>query len=278
MSAMRRNPPWKRVRPTSKAAAAAKRLLEAHERRARFEPLPEELAPRTAEEAYAIQDAFVALRAQKLGAIAGYKVALASEAMRRHVGVDAPQLGAMFDSTLHRTPAQVRGSDYVHLIVEFEIGVEIAEDLPAADAPFSRERVARAIGGVMPAIELADDRNADYTMLARRPFELIADNGWSEGAVLGVAVQGWKELDLAALRGVASINGKPVGEGRGAAAMGHPLDAVAWVANLLASHGRGLLRTEVVITGNLMTSKSVQPGDRVSFELEGLGAAELQVD
>ena len=278
MPAMRRNPPWKRVRSTSKAAAAAKRLLEAHERRARFEPLPEELAPRTAEEAYAIQDAFVALRAQKLGAIAGYKVALASEAMRRYVGIDAPQLGAMFDSTLHRTPARVRASDYVHLIVEFEVGVEIAEDLPAADAPFSRERVARAIGGVMPAIELADDRNADYAALAHRPFELIADNGWSEGAVLGVAVQGWKELDLAAVRGVASINGKAVGEGRGAAAMGHPLDAVAWVANLLAAHGRGLLRTELVITGNLITSKSAQAGDLVTFALEGLGAVELRVD
>lgn len=278
MSAMRRRPPWERVRPASPATEAARHLLAAHEARARFEPLPAGLAPATAEQAYAIQDAFVALRAEKLGAIAGYKVALASEAMRRFVGVDAPQLGAMLESTLHRTPARVRAADYVHLIVEFEIAVEMAEDLPAADAPFGRERVAAAVDTVMAAIELADDRHADYAQLARHPFELIADNGWSEGAVLGLPTLGWKNLDLAALVGRASINGDPVGEGRGEAAMGHPFDSVAWVANLLSAHGRGLLRRDIVLTGSLITSKSVRAGDKVAFVVEGLGAAELQVD
>jgi 2-keto-4-pentenoate hydratase len=277
MPPLRRSPPGKRVKPTSKAAAAARRLLEAHEARRRFEPLPPELAPASAEEAYAIQDAFVALRSDRLGAITGYKVALASAAMRRFVGVEEPQLGAMLESTLHRSPARVRAADYVHLIVEFEIGVQLAEDLPAADAPFTREKIARAVGGVMPAIELADDRNADYAALARQPFELIADNAWSEGAVLGVPVD-WKGIDLGAVRGVATINGQAVGEGRGAEAMGHPFDSVAWVANLLASHGRGLLRRDVVITGSLVTSKPGRPGELITFALEGLGSAELRVD
>ncbi len=277
MPPLRRDPPGKRVKPTSKAVAAARRLLDAHESRQRFEPLPAELAPASAEEAYAIQDAFVALRSDRLGAITGYKVALASAAMRRFVGVDEPQLGTLLEKTLHRTPAAVRAADYVRLIVEFEIGVQIAEDLPAADAPFSRERVARAVGGVMPAIELADDRNADYTLLPRHRFELIADNAWSEGAVLGVPVD-WKGVDLAAVRGVAMINGQAVGEGRGADAMGHPFDSVAWVANLLASHGRGLLRRDVVITGSLVTSKPACPGELITFSLEGLGSVELRVD
>ena len=277
MPPLRHSPPGKRVKPTSKAAAAARRLLEAHEARRRFEPLPPELAPASAEEAYAIQDAFVALRSDRLGAITGYKVALASAAMRRFVGVEEPQLGAMLESTLHRSPARVRAADYVHLIVEFEIGVQLAEDLPAADAPFTREKIARAVGGVMPAIELADDRNADYAALARQPFELIADNAWSEGAVLGVPVD-WKDIDLGAVRGVATINGQAVGEGRGAEAMGHPFDSVAWVANLLASHGRGLLRRDVVITGSLVTSKPGRPGDFITFSLEGLGSVELRVE
>ena len=277
MPPLRRDPPGKRVKPTSKAAAAARHLLEAHEARRRFEPLPPELAPASAEEAYAIQDAFVALRSDRLGAITGYKVALASAAMRRFVGVEAPQLGTMLESTLHRSPARVRAADYVHLIVEFEIGVQLAEDLPAADAPFTREKIARAVGGVMPAIELADDRNADYAALARQPFELIADNAWSEGAVLGVPVD-WKGIDLAAVHGVATIDGRSVGEGRGAEAMGHPFDSVAWVANLLASHGRGLLRRDVVITGSLVTSKPARPGELITFSLEGLGSVELRVD
>lgn len=262
----------------SPALRAAQRLYDAHQQRERFRPLPEDLAPRSAQEAYAIQDAFVALRARKLGAIAGYKIALSSPEMRRFVGVDTPQAGVLLESTLRRTPARVRAKDYVRPIVEFEIAVEIGEDLPAADAPFFRERVAQAVGAVMPALEIADDRGADYTQLAKHPLELIADNGWNEGAVLGAPVKAWKEIDLGQVRGVASINGAVVGEGRGAAAMGHPFDAVAWIADHLASLGRALLRDEVVITGSLITSKAVKAGDRVKFALEGLGEVELRVD
>ena len=253
-------------------------LFEAHERREPFRPLPQALAPRTEEEAYAVQDAFVALRANKRGGIAGYKIALSSAAMQQFVGVERPQAGVLLESTLLRSPATVRAGRYVNLIVEFEVAVELREDLPAADAPFSRERIMQSVGAVMPAIELADDRNADYSQLKDHPLHLIADNAWSEGAVLGTRVAGWKDIDLAAVRGIARINGSEVGEGKGADALGHPCDAAAWVANHLASLGRGLLRGELVITGSLITTKTVKAGDRVSFSLEGLGSAELRVE
>jgi 2-keto-4-pentenoate hydratase len=257
---------------------AAQRLLEAHERRERFAPLPAGLSPATAEEAYAIQDAFVALRAQQLGAIVGYKIALTSEEMRRFVGVSQPQAGAMLEKSVRRSPAAVRAADYCRLLVEFEIAVEIAEDMPAADAPFSRERVARSVGALMPALELADDRNADYAELRKHPFELIADNAWNEGAVLGPPLREWRQLDLGAARGIARINGEIVGEGHGADAMGHPFNAVAWIADHLAAHGRGLLRGDVVITGSLITTKFVKGGDLVRFSVDGLGEVELRVD
>src|SRR5438067_13464159 len=161
----------KRKPASSAAQSAARRLFEAHQRREPFAPLPVELAPRTAEDAYAIQDCFVALRAEKAGAIAGYKIALSSVEMQRFVGVNEPQAGVMLESMLRRTPARVRAADYVHLIVEFEIAVQMAADLPVADAPYTRASVAPFVRAVMPAIELADDRHADYAKLARHPFE-----------------------------------------------------------------------------------------------------------
>jgi len=271
--------PRMRARPPRQGMTrAARHLLDAHDRRERFTPLPRDFAPRTESEAYAIQDAFVALRAQKLGARAGYKIALASEEMRRFVGVDSPQAGVMLGSTILRSPARVRARDYVRLVVEFEIAVLLNDDLPAAQKPFFRDRVAEAVGALMPALEIADDRNADYKQLARHPLELIADNCWNEGAVLGAPVTAWRQIDLAKARGVAFVNGNKAGEGRGADAMGHPLDAVAWLADHLASVGRGLVRGDVVITGSIVTTKPVTAGDLVRFEVEGLGAVELQVD
>lgn len=263
---------------TDRVHEAAAWLVEQHERRERYRPLPAALAPGNREEAYAVQDAFVSLRSRRKGAIVGYKVALSTQAMRDFVGVEAPQAGCLLASTVTKSPAQVRAADFVRLIVEFEIAVRMADDLPVADAPFSRARVAQAVGGVMPAFELADDRGADYAELSKQPFDLAAANAWNEGAVLGPEIAQWRELDLAAVRGVATINGAEVGQGRGAEAMGHPFDAVAWVANHLASLGRGLLRGDVVLTGSLVTSKFPRPGDRIAFSLDALGSVELRVD
>ena len=145
-------------------------------------------------------------------------------------------------------------------------------------APYTREKVAKAVSAAMPALELADDRKADYAKLHDYPLMLVVDNAWNEGAVLGAPVQKWQDIDLAALRGVAKINSKKVGEGHGRDVMGHPLEALTWVANNLASRGLGLWRSDVVLTGSLVTTKYPKAGDKIRFEAGELGAVELQVD
>ena len=263
--------------PEPRIERAAAWLHQAHLARERFAPLPAELGPRTAAEAYAIQGEFVGMRAHKLGRVAGYKIALTTPAMRAMVGLNDSIAGEMLDKSILRSPASVRASDYMRLIVEFEIAFALAEDLPAIGAPYTRERVAQAVGSAMPALELADDRNADYAALPANPLMLIADNAWNEGAVLGAALRDWKGLDLAALRGVATIDGKAVGEGHGRDVMGHPLEALAWIANNLAARGLGLWRSDVVITGSLITSKYPKAGDKIRFEAGELGGVELSI-
>jgi len=257
-------------------------LFEAHRRRERFSPLPADLAPRDAGEAYAIQSEYVGMRAESLGQVTGYKIALTTTAMRAMVGMNDSIAGDMLDKTILRsgsnTGARVRAADYVRLLVEFEIAVELAEDLPAIGAPYDRKRVAQAVAAVMPALELADDRNADYSTLPGNALMMIADNAWNEGAVLGNPVRQWRDIDLAALQGVATINAANVGAGHGRDVMGHPLDALAWLANHLAARGLGLWRGDVVITGSLVTSKFPKAGDRVLFDAGALGAVELSVD
>jgi len=95
--------------------------------------------------------------------------------------------------------------------------------------------------------------------------------------VLGTPVTTWRTLDLAALRGVARINGSVVGEGRGADALGHPLAALQWVVNHLSARGQALRRGDIVICGSLVTSKFPAPGDVLRFEAGPLGAVELKV-
>jgi 2-keto-4-pentenoate hydratase len=257
-------------------------LDEAHRARAPFAPLPAELAPRDVDEAYTIQSEFVGVRARKLGQVTGYKIALTTPAMRAMVGLNDSIAGDLLEKTILRSRpgavARVRAADYVRLLVEFEIAFELAEDLPSFGAPYGRNRVAAAVAAAMPALELADDRNADYSTLSAHALMMIADNAWNEGAVLGAPVGEWKGIDLAALHGVASMNGAKVGEGLGRDVMGNPLDALVWLANHLAARGLGLWRGDVVITGSLVTSKFPKAGDLVRFEAGELGSVELYVD
>lgn len=253
-------------------------LVDGHAERESFGPFPEDARPRSVEESYAVQDEFVTLKSRACGPVVGYKIALTTAAMRAMVGLDDSIGGVMHEKQVVRGPATVRASDYGRLIVEFEVAAQLAADLPLQGVPYTRDSVAAAVGALMPAFELADDRNADYRTLSTQAYGLIADNAWNEGAVLGAAVEDWRGIDLEAIHGVARINGEIVGEGFGRDVMGHPLTALAWVTNNLAKRGKHLRAGQFVITGSLVTSKFPKAGDTLGFELGALGSVQLRVE
>jgi 2-oxo-3-hexenedioate decarboxylase/2-keto-4-pentenoate hydratase len=90
---------------------------------------------------------------------------------------------------------------------------------------------------------------------------------------LGDPVERWHELDLAALEGSMTINGSAVGRGRGGDILGHPLRALAWLANALAARGRALQPGEFVLLGSVVQTRWVERGDLVEIEIAGLGRA-----
>ena len=208
---------------------------------------------------------------------AGYKIALTTPVMQQMVGVHEPVSGAILAKAMHQSPCTIRRADYGHLGVECEVAVRLEADLPAAQAPYSRDQVTAAIGAVMVAFELIDDRHADYAQFASQLLSAIADNAWNAGVVLGPPATEWRKVDLAAAHGTMVINGAVVGEGYGRDVMGHPLDALVWLANMLAQRGKRLSRGMVVMTGSIVTTKFVHPGDTVRFWVEGLGEVHLSV-
>jgi len=261
----------------SRVRRAARWLLRQHLERIASRRMPPALVPNGIGEAYAVQDAFVSRKSLSCGEVAGHKIALTTPRMRAMVGLGEPIAGRLHARQVVRGPASVRAADYGRLVVEFEIAARMTADLPPQGAPYTVQRVSAAVGAVMPALELADDRGADYATLSARGLELAADNAWNEGAVLGEPSSGWRGIDLAALFGVARINGEIVGQGRGADSMGHPFAALAWLANHLASRGHGLRSGDIVITGSIVPSKFPQARDRIRFEAGALGSVELHV-
>ena len=257
-------------------SGAARYLFDAAQAKGQGAPLPSDLAPADVATAYLVQDMLQAFWTESgAGEVVGWKVALTSKVMQELVGVAQPCEGAIFASRMHHGTASLAHDSLVNIGVESEIAVRIAHDLPALDGPYDQNNIAEAVAACMAAIEIVDDRAIDYS-LVDAPL-LISDNSFNAGCILGEEVTAWQDLDLAALPGRMLINDEVVGEGVGRDALGHPLVPLAWLANNLNERGTMLRAGDVVLTGSIVATKWLQPGDHMVSEVDGLGRAGLTV-
>lgn len=263
---------------STRANAAAHWLRARYLARGAFGPFPADCAPRDVGEAYSAAQLLVRLKAQDCGPVCGWKIALSNPAMQAFCGLPEPIAGAVHTRQVVASPARVRAADYVRLLIEFEIALELGANLPARKQGYTREQVANAVSAVRPAFEIADDLGADYKTLSQHGLQLVADNAWNQGAVLGERRTDWRKLDLAALRGVVQIDDEIVGEGFGRDQMGHPLDAMTWLANNLSRRGIGMRAGDFAILGSLVTSKFPVAGQTLRFSLDGFEPLQLSVD
>jgi len=248
---------------------AARYVLAEHERRADYRNLPAEIAPANVGEAYAAQLALVRLLRSRKGKVAGLKIATTTKIMQQLMGIDHPCGGTIFEKTVHPSAAELRLSDYQHVVIECELALRLARDLPAARTPYTGKSVAPAVAAAMPAFELIEDRNADYKQTSA--LSIIADNCWNAGIVLGKPVAFDPARSLAGVTGRLTVNNSRTHEGR----TEDPLDTLAWIANLAAGQDRPLAAGMVVITGSVIPTLPIVPGDRFVFSLDGLGSAEV---
>jgi len=260
------------------AEAAADELLRCRLHRVRMERLPPEIRPVNEDDGYQIQDLLHAkLAAAGLGQIAGRKIGCTTPIMQEYLNIGQPCAGGIPATTVRRGPsARVSAADYVRLGVECEIAVTLGADLTPERAPYDRTNVADAVAAVMPAMELVDERYADYGDFG--VAALIADDFFNAGCILGERVVGRRRLDLAGIQGAMWINGKEIGRGTGADIMGHPLEALAWIANRWAARGHALEAGSFVMLGSVVQTQWLQAGDAVRIAIAGLGEVGLHVD
>lgn len=231
--------------------------------------------PASEDEAYDLQDEVNALLAQSLGRISGHKIGCTTPVMQKFLGIDSPCAGRVFAGTVLGERGEVARSRYRRLGVECEIAVEIGRDIEPRRTDYAPDGLLAHVNAIMAGIEIVDDRYSDYRALG--VCTLIADNFFNAGCVLGEPVGHWRSLDLATLGGHMRINGQEVGRGSGAMVMGHPLNALVWLANRRSARGEGLRRGEFVFLGSLVETKWLNAGDEVVIEIEKLGKASLVV-
>ncbi len=235
-------------------------------------PLPplSETYTLTPVQAYAIQSVWLDLKLAAGARLVGRKIGLTSEAMQEQMGVNQPDYGFLLDTMAAPSGGVLMCNEFIQPRLEPEIAFWLAEDLRGPGV--TTEHVLAVTRGVSAALELVDSRITNWRITI---VDTIADNASSGRMIVSDAVIPPDGLDLAVVSTVLTRNGEPVGTGTGAAVLGHPAMAVAWLANKLAEFGVALLAGQVVLSGSMSGAVPVAPGDTFRGTFTELGEVSL---
>lgn len=249
---------------------AALRLRDAY-RDGQIAPLRDVLDPADANAAYAVQAINTGFWQRQGRRIVGRKVGLTAKAVQAQLGVDQPDFGVLFEDMRVVDGGMLDPARVLQPKAEAEVALVLGQSLEALDT--TAADVAAATRHAVAAIEIVDSRIADWKITFA---DTVADNGSSAFFVLGSETKPLEGLDLYTCGMALEVNGVLASLGAGAACLGHPLEAAAWLARTLAAAGEPLRAGDVVLTGALGPMVALSPGDRVEAKIGGLGVVSFR--
>ncbi|MGX5696708.1 2-keto-4-pentenoate hydratase [Agromyces soli] len=233
-------------------------------------PVRELIGETDQDAAYAVQSLGIDRRLAEGRRIVGRKIGLTSPAVQAQFGVYTPDYGVLLDDMVYADREPIDLGRFLQPRVEAEVAFVLGRDL---DSPATHVAdVIRATDFVLPAIEIVDSRIAGWDI---RITDTIADNASSGAVVLGTTPHRLDGLDLAGVGMRLDHGGEPVSTGSGAACLGSPIIAVAWLARAVAHHGRPLRAGEVILSGALGPMVAATEG---VFHARIAGLGEVRAD
>lgn len=246
----------------------AKRLDRAMQTGVTIAPLSESDGITDLNIAYTIQKAWTNLRTARGERVVGRKIGLTSEAIQKQLGVDQPARGNLWNTTYyqaHEGRVELATDKFSQPRIEGEVAFLIGKPLRgSADQPITAKQVLEATDACALGIEIAASRITDWKI---KLTDMVSDNAAYGGFITGPWDKQLVARDLAGLTMSITQNGTIAAEGIGAAVLGHPANAVAWLANKLALVDEGLEPGDMVISGALAKMLPVKAGDEFVFNL-----------
>ncbi|AZV41153.1 2-keto-4-pentenoate hydratase [Peribacillus asahii] len=250
--------------------ALADKLIEAEQSKHPLDPLTQQYPELSVTDAYQIQLKVMEKKRTEGHRVIGKKVGLTSVAMQKMLGVNEPDYGHLLDDMQVKDGEKVKISDMISPKVEAEIGFILGQDLVGPNVTYLD--VLMATKHVVPTIEIIDSRITDWKI---QLIDTVADNGSSAKVVVGDKKSTIDGLDLRSV-GMALYNNEDlVATGSGAAVLGHPAQAIAWLANKLHEFGIQLKAGELILPGALSGALTVKRGDTISAHFGPLGSVSV---
>ena len=241
-------------------------ILDAAERKHSIEPLSDTYPDITTQDAYQIQLSNVQRRVASGRKIVGKKIGLTSPAMQQLFNVMEPDYGHLFDDMLYYQGEAVHSGKFLQPRIEGEIAFVLARDLTGPG--ITPTEVLRATAGLVAALEIVDSRIRDWKIKIQ---DTVADNASSGAFVIGSKMVSAAGMDTRHVGFVFAKNGRVAGTAAGAAVLGSPIQAVAWLANKMGEYGIGLKAGEIILSGAACAAVPVQTGDSIHLVVDRVG-------
>jgi 2-oxopent-4-enoate hydratase len=258
-----------------KSSELAQRLFTAFETGVPIAPLTETEPGIDIPAAYAVQRELLKLHEGAGRSVSGRKIGLTSLAIQRQLNVSEPDFGFILDSYVFANGHTVSVSAGKMIAPRLEAELAFVLDRDLAGPGVTEADVMAATRQVVPVYELLDSRIADWKI--KLP-DTVADNASCYGAVLGDGGVGPDEIDLATVGLVIERDGEQLATAAGAAVMGHPARAVAWLANTLGEYGEALPAGQPVLSGSFTAALDAELGTYTARFGEGLGTVEVTIN
>ena len=222
-------------------------------------------------DAYAIQQRMLARRLAAGERVVGKKIGVTSQAVMDMLGVFQPDFGWLTDGMVYNEGQAIPADTLIQPKAEGEIAFVLKKTLRGPGV--TAADVLAATEGVMACFEIVDSRIRDWKIKIQ---DTVADNASCGVFVLGDRLVDPRDVDLGTCGMVLEKNGEIVATGAGAAALGHPANAVAWLANTLGPLGIALEAGEVVLSGSLAAMVPVKAGDSLRVTIGGIGGCSVR--
>jgi 2-keto-4-pentenoate hydratase len=244
---------------------AADRLLEAYATRRPTEPIRALIGDSNIGAAYDVQQRVIASRVQAGAVVVGRKIGITSEAVMRQVGVDQPDFGVLLDEMQYADGEVIRYDSLLQPRAEVEVAFVLGADI-VSDC--DRDALRAAVAYARPAIEIVDSRvrNWDITIA-----DTVADNASSGAFVLGNARLTLDEFEPKNVTMSLVGDGEELSSGIGAACLGDPLNALAWLARTALHVDSPLRAGDIILSGALGPLAPINPGQTLTATLTSLG-------
>ncbi len=248
-------------------------LHEALVTRTTVQPLTSRYPEITVTDAYRIQQHMLGRRIAEGQTVVGKKIGVTSKPVMQMLGVSQPDFGNLLSGMIADQVSAVPFDSLIQPKAEGEIAFVLKRDLCGPNV--TNADVLAATEGVMACFEIVDSRIENWKI---RIEDTVADNASSGVFVLGSRMVDPHSIDLNLCGMVLERNGELVATGAGAAALGSPVNAVAWLANALGRFGMKLKAGEVILSGSLAAMIPVQRGDRFRMQIGGIGDCSVRFE